>query len=503
MTSKKQSKLQQITNSPQTTKAVFDRTMFGGIKNTPGIVPKTDDYTYMSVALGDIDYTDNEYPAFLYNSIKNERLVNPVILRYGYTIEEVGGVKIRKKTGRYRIVDGNKRVAIYNQLFNEATAKNNDEEVRKYASVPALILPLNVSDEEVLNIIRTTSENKSVSTKNVIKDITETKNEEITYCYRYEMAEIELEKIVERDNKYKFTTSEIDELEKSIYHAGLMQPIILLPIINSRTMEVEYEIEAGHKRTTAIRQLIQHAKDGKYSNGELVLQAYKTIPSLLIPMGATPEQVEKVYNDTNILSRHMSTDDVFQHISFFDEMPSRPTTKIEYVEFKEKKYRIERLANILQNKFKALGFSDWKNRKAKVFLNIYYYGSDKCLEAFNNLEKYDLTQKDIEWIVTTYKDFNERKKQDEILEKAINDKTYLLQLKEEKVVKRTPQQIKLRKVTENIIKQKSVFDKMVVTPFDLTKASEKDVQNAKKTLLELEKSIKEMKERINSVVIEK
>ena len=501
---KKETKLQQITNqSQQQTKRVFNTDMFNRASST-GIAPKTENYTYVSIELGNINYNKSDaenHPLFiqLLNSIKNGRLVNPVILSYEYTVEERAGREFRNKTGKYNVVDGNTRVGIYNKLFNEAVRNDNQEDMEKYASISALLLPLNVSNDEIDSIKKTTELDKSISTKNVIKDITETKNEQISYCYRYEAAEIPLDKIVGRENKYKFTQNEIDELEKSIYLAGLMQPIILLPKINTRTMEVEYEIEAGHKRTTAIRQLVQRAKEGEYSNPEVIIDAYKTVPSLLIPMGATPEQVEKIYNDTNILTRHMSTSDVFEHIKYFEEMPSRPTTKIEFVDFKEKKYKISNLSNILQKKFKMLGFSDWKNRQTSRFLNIYYYGSDKCLEMFNNIETHDLTQKDLEWIAITNKDFNERKKQDEILEKSKNNKAYFLSLKDDKVVKKTPQKIKIRKMTENVLKQKNVFDKMVITPFDLNKADINDVKNAEKTLIGLEKSISEMKERLKKI----
>lgn len=500
---KKTSKLEQITKSNHTTKSVFNREMFGGIANAAGIVPKTEDYTYLSVELGSINFTPVSYPSFLYDSIKNGRLVNPIILSYEYEIRIRGGREYREKTGRYNIVDGNARVTIFSQLFQEALAASDEKAMTKYGSIPALLLPLNISDEEIESIKNTSNEDKSIGTGRVIKDITETKQEQVTYCYKYEMAEIPLEKIVERDeNKYKFTQSEIDELEKSIYHAGLMQPIMLLPIINSRTMEVEYEIEAGHKRTAAIRQLVKHAQEGRYENGEFILQSYATIPSLLIPMGATAKQVEQIYNDTNLLSRHMTTDDVFEHIRYFEELPSRPKTKKEYVDFKEKKYRIAQLSKVVQEKFKALGFSDWKNRKTSLFLTIYYYGSDKCLEFIQSGETQGLTLRDIEWIVRAHQDFNERKKQDEILERAMQDKTYLLQLMDEKIIRKTPKSIKIRKVTETVLKEKALLDKITVTPFDLKNATMEDIKNAKKIVIQVEKTLKDLKDRLNTVKIE-
>lgn len=496
----KQSKLSQITRAEQKTKSVFNAGMLGNFNNVPSMKVNTDDYTYLTTELNNIIYDENiEYANWMLNSIKDGRLVNPVILSYDYTLDERAGREFRKKTGKYNIVDGNKRVAIYNRLFNDALANNDEEMMIKYTEIPSLLLPLNVSDDEIEKIKKIGDSDKSVSTQSVIKDITDTKNEEITYCYRYEAAEIKREDIVERDNKFKITQTEVDELEKSIYYAGLMQPLVLLPFIDSKSLSVKYEIEAGHKRNRAINQLVKHATEGMYPNGEYIIESYKTIPSVLVPMGATKEQVEKIYNDTNILSRHMTTDDVFEHIKYFDDLPSRPESKGEYVLFKEKKYRIDKLANMLQQKFKNLGFNDWQNRKSKMFLNVYYYGSDKALELFIDNADTELNLKDIEWIVTKYKDFNERKIQDEILEKSLLDKTYLLQLKEEKVVKKTPKKIKIRKVTQNLMKEKSALDKIFVTPFDLVKATQNDVVNARKILEELTNSLREFDERLQNI----
>lgn len=493
----KQSKLSQIQNQ-SSNKSVFGSNMFSGM-GSASIQANENDYTYITVELSNIIFNEVEYPEFLYTSIKTERLVSPVILSYDYKNAKRGGVTYREKTGKYNIVSGNKRISVYSRLLKEAMQDENDEGIKTYASIPALVLPLAVSDEEIAKIKEVNNQDKGDGTKNIIEDITETKNHAITYCYKYEAAEIDVNKLTERDNKYLILQSEVDELEKSIYHAGLMQPIIVLPFIDQKTMDVRYEIQAGHKRKKAIYQLIEHAKLGHYPNSELILSAYKTVSALIIPMGATAEQIEKVYNDTNILSRHMSTDDVFRHINYFEDLPTRPLNKVEYIAFKENKYRMSALANMLQNKFKNLGFADWQNRKSKIFLNIYYYGSDKCLDVFTNINQYDITQKELEWIATTYKDFNERKKQDEILEKALTNKNYLLSLQNKQTIKRTPQKIKLRKLTENIIKQKSGIEKLSVTPIDLKNADLNDLENAKKVIRELSENLKEIMERLDDI----
>lgn len=497
----KETKLNQIKQAVNTQgKSVFQPGMFSGMGNVPMLQPKSDDYSYVNIELEDIIMDEDvSVPSFLYDSIKNGRIVNPIIVAHKYEISERAGKKFKKKTGQYTIIDGKKRYAVYKRLFNENTNENNVAGAGQYASIPTLLLPLNISDEEIESIKKVTEENKSESTTAVIKDITETRNEQITYCYKYEMAEIELDKIVERENKYTILQTEVDELEKSIYHAGLMQPIILLPFINPKTMEVAYEIEAGHKRTRSIRQLVKHAEEGVYDNGELIIRTFKTVPALLMPMGATKEQVEKVYNDTNLLTRHMSTDDVFEHISYFEELPSRPETKADYLDFRSKRYQMSKLANILQNKFKKLGFSDWQNRRSKIFLNVYYYGSDKCLDTFKNISDNKFTQRELEWIAVNYRDFNERKMQDEIIEKAMVNKSFLLRLMDEKKVKRTPQKINVRKASETLIKQKAVLEKISITPFDYKKVTEEDLENTKNILKEMEEIMKELKDRLDNI----
>lgn len=497
----KESKLQQINKaSIGGAKPVFSQGMFAGPLGANNVKVNTDDYTYINTEIGSINYSETtDYPDFLYESIKSSRLVNPIILSYEYNIAERGGRQFREKTGRYNIVDGLKRVSIYNRLFNEAMANNDEKLIAKYSTIQSLVLPINSTDEEIEKIKKAAANDKTSGATNMIKDITETKNQEITYCYRYETSEINREDIIERDNTFKITQTEIDELEKSIYHAGLMQPLVLLPVIDAKTMQVKYEIQAGHKRNKAINQLVKHAEEGLYPNSDFIINSFKTIPSLLAPMGATKEQVEKIYNDTNILSRHMTTEDVFEHINYFDDLPTRPATKKDYVEFKEKKYKMDKLANQLQMKFKSLGFSDWQNRKTKIFLNVYYYGSDKCLNIFSKLDDYNLTQKELEWIATSHKDFNERKKQDEIIEKALNDKTYLLQLMDKKTIKKTPQKIKIRKLSENLIKEKSALEKYSITPIDLKNASMNDISNAIKIVKELEKALKDVKDRLTDI----
>lgn len=457
-------------------RGVFQSNMFNA--NTARVEDNnaTNDYKYTTLSIEDLIYNSPEdSPTHAFYASVAERIVSPVIVAYDFVEKEKAGRKYREKTGKYTVIDGNSRISIYHSLYKEALEKNDAEAIKKYNHVPAILLPLDTKVEEIEKVQQMANEHKMEGVQNVMKDITETQKEDITYCYRYEMTEIPLEKLVERENKYRILPSEVNELEQSIFKAGLMQPIIVLPIIDPRTLDVQYEIQAGHKRKRAICQLVQHAKDGWYPTAkDVILETFKTVPALIIPMGASPEQVEKIYNDTNLLSRHMTSEDVFQHISYFPEMPSRPVTKEEYTHFKDSGYQIQDLAKILQNKFKAIGFQDWKATKAKTFLNIYYYGSDLALQVLENPKEYNLTQKELAWVVTNNKDFIDRKKQDEIINQAKEDKKYLLELIEASKRVKMPSKTSYKDMQIALQKQKQMIERLNMTEVDTTKKISKD-----------------------------
>ena len=441
-------------------------------------------YTYVDADLIDLPEETIEYSNALKQSVI-QRMIQPVILSMSYVEKERGGRKFRSKTGRYDVVDGKKRVKIL-----------KDSGVEK---VQALVLPLDVSDEEIKRIKDTTSQDKATGVQQVVKDVTETLNEEITYCYRYESITVDIDKLVERENKYAMRQSEIDELEKSIYRLGLLQPIIVLPVMDPRTMEVKYEIQSGHKRTRAIKQLIEHANDGLYpGNKELILASFKTVPALLIPMGSNAKDVERIYHETNMLSRHMTVDDCFKVIESFDFLPTRPTTKEEFVHFKEENNSMNQLVIETQEQMKKLGFQDWKSAKTAKFLNVYYFGSDKAIEVFTNINDYPLNQKEVYWIVTTYKDFNERSKQDDIISQAIDDKSTLRTLMAEKTVRRNKTDLTVRKVNETLIRQRTVFEKLIGA--DITGTSSIDEKaNARKLINETRALLMKLEKAIDSV----
>ena len=473
-----------------------------------------DEYTYVSVDTNDIllDETDSiMIPSFLLQSLQSGRIVNPVFLIPDYIEKEKAGQKYKEKTGKYKVIDGRKRIKIYKDLLQKAINEQDEKTIKKYSFIPSLVVPLTESEENLERIKEITSQDKQDGIATVIKDVTETLHQSITYCYQYEKIEVPREKLVTGRNDFKISQTEVDALEQSIYQVGLIQPIVVLPQINARTQQVEYLIKAGHKRFQAISQLIAHANLDSYEypngqkliNKEVVLKTYETIPALMIPMGASEEQIEKIYQDTNILSRHMTAEDMVDHMNYFENLPSRPTTKEEFMAFKEHKYQINDLAKLLAEDVKKLGFPEWKATKITEFLNIYYYGSDKVLSLYKEPASVGLTKRDLRWIATNYKDFNERAEQDKILEQAIENKeTLAIRINKEKKTK-PKQSLTVSQLSKVLLKERQKIDDLVITKIETIDYSAEEASRLQRTLQELKFSITELSSKLNEVFKEK
>ena len=487
---KKQSIVEKI-NSTQGTKT--GKTLFGSSPYQNGFVmdeqveTNSENYNYTVVKLEDINECGTKECSNALRKSVLERVIQPVILSQEVEEIENHGMKYNRPTGRYNVIDGVKRIQILREDGRSA--------------IQALVLPTTATNEEIERIKETVSADKTNGIQQVIRDVTETLDEGITYCYRYENILVDVDKLIERDNQYSMDQTGIDELEKSILHLGLLQPLVVLPVLDSTTLGIVYQIQSGHRRFRAIKQLIQHAKEGSYpGRKEIILETFKTVPALMIPMGSDKKDIEDIYNQTNMLARHMTVEDCFKVIESFENLPSRPTTKEEFTHFKEMGYSLSSLVAEVQSQLKRLGFKDWKNTKTSMFLNIYYYGSDKAREVFTNIDQYSINQKDVYWIVTTYKDFNERTMQDEILEKSLKNRSYLKQLKAEKTVRRNRSEVTIKNISDSLVSQRNVFEKYIKTTISgYASQDEKDtarklINETRRILVQLEKAIENIQE---------
>ena len=126
-------------------------------------------YQYRVVDIASIDNADTafEIPNALRKSVE-ERVIQPVILMPVCEQKTRGGRTYNSPTGRYEIVDGHKRI----KILLDAGRIN----------VSALVLPSNISEDELNKIKKTVSENKQTGVENVIRDVTETLDEQITFA---------------------------------------------------------------------------------------------------------------------------------------------------------------------------------------------------------------------------------------------------------------------------------------------------------------------------------
>ena len=199
-----------------------------------------------------------------------------------------------------------------------------------------------------------------------------------------------------------------------------------------------------------------------------------------------------------MLSRHMTVEDCFKVIESFSCLPSRPTTKEEFVHFKETTKSINILVKMVQDEMRKIGFQDWKNTKTSKFLNVYFYGSDKAIELFTHPEDSAVNQKDIYWIVIQNKDFVERKKQDELLKLAQDDKEELESYKNDNGTSRKIYEFTTKKVMSTLRKQKSEYDKIkdnVITD----KPSEEQKVEIKRLINETRMSLMSLEQKLSEI----
>ena len=134
---------------------------------------------------------------------------------------------------------------------------------------------------------------------------------------------IDLSDIREMKNN-KFPLVSIESLAESIDRVRLGQPIILRPLKKSFNLHdgddvteisnVSYEIVAGHRRFAAYKYLLSKYK---LLNNEEKIRRYSSIPSQLLPEGATEDEIDSLYKATNFETRNISVTDVLLHIDYY------------------------------------------------------------------------------------------------------------------------------------------------------------------------------------------
>lgn len=205
--------------------------------------------------------------------------------------------------------------------------------------------------------------------------------------------DIFLSKIKPRKSN-KFRKLNTRALEKSIEFTRLINPITVKQLYEIRKNgdeEIriptgEYEIVAGERRYTAYCNLFQKAQEENNKNN---IERYEKIKCLILPLGATDEEIQAIYADTNFLARPITIDEVFANFDAIldsNEMPKDVANKAKYV----------------KEQLKDIGF-DWGLTKIKEYLAI-YGEPDKRIRKY--IDENKLSKKDAYFI--TNLDNNEK-----------------------------------------------------------------------------------------------
>lgn len=117
---------------------------------------------------------------------------------------------------------------------------------------------------------------------------------------------------VQDNTENRFTMTPTGFLERSIRKLGQLQPIIVVPLVENDKPTGKYEVKAGSRRLVAIRNI------HKNSEGE-EKEKFSKIFCLILPMGATEEEIQSVITDTNTTSRQLSIADIFRNFEIIFE----------------------------------------------------------------------------------------------------------------------------------------------------------------------------------------
>jgi|GEM_PF-4054760 hypothetical protein len=188
----------------------------------------------------------------------------------------------------------------------------------------------------------------------------------------YEMQYIPLDKIVDnKKNEYpNKTPEEMEEFQESIWLVGVLQPINVIREVDEEGNETgKYEIRAGSQRFRAVHNLYKRAIEER---NEAKRRKFSKIPAIVVPRGATQKEIEKVYHDTNLLSRNLSAEKLMIHYDYIFGYENGVYTKLEGVVNK---------AEYVVNKMKRFGFS-YSLAKAKKVNAIYFAHNTLIKEYF-------------------------------------------------------------------------------------------------------------------------
>lgn len=183
---------------------------------------------------------------------------------------------------------------------------------------------------------------------------------------------IAIEKIKDNESN-RFSVKNTYFLEQSIKKLGQLQPIILINQLDEDENPTgNYEIKAGSRRFQALNNLRLNAIENEDTETERKYsQAWVTI----LPIGATPQEIDEVITETNTTSRHIGIEDLFRNFEFMFELDEEGN----FVNIPKNTNKYEAGVRML----KDMGY-DYSAASVRDFLTIYMAHNKEIRTDFEN-----------------------------------------------------------------------------------------------------------------------
>ena len=136
------------------------------------------------------------------------------------------------------------------------------------------------------------------------------------------------------ENTFSFRDTEM--LELSIQRIGVLQNLVVIPKLDEdNNLISRYEIKAGSRRFAAVSNILKRARE---DGNEKIIKRFSEVPCILLPIGATKNEIAEVIAETNLLARQLKPEDIFRNFEIVFELNEDgsykylPKNKNKYIE---------------------------------------------------------------------------------------------------------------------------------------------------------------------------
>lgn len=225
---------------------------------------------------------------------------------------------------------------------------------------------------------------------------------------------------IKDNSKNKFDVKGTFFLEKSISKIGLLQPLVLEHIVEDGRPTGRYEIRVGSRRFKAINNLYQEAiKKGNEEDKD----RFHHVFAVILPRGATEEEINEAIVETNSTVRQMTVPQIFANFDII--FKKNDNGKYEYLpEGKDKSVEASRILGEMGFTFSKSSVRDYmtiytSDEKLKDYLEKGFIGkrqaltiarmpSNKQKELLDKID--DMTENEIKAYI---KEYEAKKKKDD------------------------------------------------------------------------------------------